>query len=214
MRGSNMATQTDGSGLKDRTGTSSWAGIVGGAKSDTPGDARNPPPEESPVNPEPGEGAAGAHGGDLDPEELSQFTEIRTKKERGKKKDEDLDPEELSQFTEIRTKKDRAKRKEGVRGGRKDRRGGGEGVPRGRGGKRPGRDLPLRQQNGPEVGEEEAVEESPPPPEGESEEKVLYVPAPAPSVNIWEKRQSIPAPAKPAGCVSPPAPSEYSRDFG
>lgn len=186
VRASNMATQqTDG--LKDRPGTSSWAGIVGGAKSDTPGDARNPPPEDTPVNPEPGEGAAGAHGGDLDPDELSQFTEIRTKK-------------------------DRAKRKEGVRGGRKDRRGGGgggEGVPRGRGGKRPGRDLPLRQQNGPEGGEEEPLEESTPPPTEAEVEEVLYVPAPPPSVNIWEKRQSVPAPAKPAGCVSPPTPGEY-----
>lgn len=219
---SNMATQTDGGGrgVKDKTGTSSWAGIVGGGKNDTPGDASKPPVEEKSVNPEPGEGAAGAPCGAAAP----QVT--------------DLDPEELSQFTEIRTKKDRAKKKEAVRGGRKDKRGGrreygapewepradrGEGVPRGRGGKRPGRELPLRQQNGPE-GEEEGPEESVPPPEAELEEKVLYVPAPAPSVNIWEKRQNIPAPAptpapapapapvKPAGCSSTPAVGKYSSD--
>lgn len=237
----NMATESSGKG-KDKTGASSWAGIVTGGKSDTPEDTRSPKEEETPVNLDQGISAAVAPGGgdggnlgELNPEELSQFTEIRNKRDRAKKIKKgdvpeedvehegaagtsggDLAPEELSQFTEIRNKRDRAKKKEA----RNTKRGNGrrefewefrDGVPKGRGGKRPGRDVALRQQNGPE-GEEEAMEEGQPPPDIDAEEKVLYVPAPAPSVNIWEKRQSIPAaaavpaPAKPVEAApQPPA---------
>lgn len=205
-----MATQTDSSGrvVKDKPGTSSWAGIVGGGKNDTPGEASKPATEEKPVNHESCEGAAGSPCESAAPP--------------GEALGGDLDPEELSQFTEIRTKKDRARRKEGNRGGRKDKRGGrreyveweprhdrGEGVPRGRGGKRPGRELTPKQLNGPE-GEEEALEEGLAVPEAEVEEKVHYVPAPAPSVNIWEKRQNSPAtPAKAGENIAPAAASKY-----
>ena len=209
----NMATQTDSSGrvVKDKSGTSSWAGIVGGGKNDTPGEASKPAPEEKRVDDEPCEGAAG---------KPCEAAPPPADKLAG-----DLDPEELSQFTEIRTKKDRAKRKEGNRGGRKDKRGGrreyveweprhdrGEGVPRGRGGKRPGRELAPKQLNGPEGGEEEVVEEGLAVSESEVEEKVHYVPAPAPSVNIWEKRQKPATPAKPGENMplpGPPAASKY-----
>ncbi|XP_045130370.1 la-related protein 1-like isoform X2 [Portunus trituberculatus] len=203
-----MATQTDscsGRGGKDKSGTSSWAGIVGGAKNDTPGEASKPVAEEKPVSQESAEGAA-----------VTRPCEVTVPP--GEASGADLDPEELSQFTEIRNKKDRARKKEAARGGRKGGRGGrreyaeweprhdrgGEGVPRGRGGKRPGRELAPRQLNGPEGEEEAAVEEGVAVAEVEVEEKVHYVPAPAPRVNIWEKRQNFPANPAPtkAGDIS------------
>lgn len=212
-----MATQADTSGrvVKDKPGTSSWAGIVGGGKNDTPGDASKPATEEKAVTHEPCEGAAGGPCENATPPGEETLGG-------------DLDPEELSQFTEIRTKKDRARRKDGSRGGRKDKRGGrreyveweprdrhdrGEGALRGRGGKRPGRELAPKQLNGPE-GEEEALEEGLAVTEAEVEEKVHYVPAPAPSVNIWEKRQNSPAtPAKAGESVLPvPPPAANKRD--
>ncbi|XP_042237498.1 la-related protein 1B-like isoform X2 [Homarus americanus] len=180
-----MATQTDNCGgcasvNKDRTGTSSWAGIVGGGKIETVGDSVKPSGDDKVVNSECKEARCGGV---------------------------DLDPEELAQFTEIRTKKDRARKRESTRGGRRDRRGGRrdyvewesrypEGGTRGRGGKRPVKEAAPKQSNGPMEGEEEATEEADPYTEAEAEEeKVQYVPAPAPSVNIWEKRQGAPAPA-------------------
>lgn len=210
-----MATQTDscsGRGGKDKSGTSSWAGIVGGTKNDSPGEASKPAAEDRAVSQESGEGAA-----------VARPCEVTAPP--GEASAADLDPEELSQFTEIRNKKDRARKKEGARGGRKGGRGGrreyveweprhdrgGEGVlPRARGGKRPGRELAQRQLNGPEGEEEAAVEEGVAVAEVEVEEKVHYVPAPAPRVNIWEKRQNSPAnPAPPparAGDTPAPAP--------
>ncbi|XP_063876085.1 LOW QUALITY PROTEIN: la-related protein 1-like [Scylla paramamosain] len=205
-----MATQTDscsGRGGKDKSGTSSWAGIVGGGKNDTPGEASKPAAEEKPVSQECAEGAA-----------VTRPCEVTAPP--GEALGADLDPEELSQFTEIRNKKDRARRKEGARGGRKGGRGGrreyaeweprhdrgGEGVPRGRGGKKPSRELAPKQLNGPE-GEEEAVEEGVAVAEMEVEEKVHYVPAPAPRVNIWEKRQNSPAAPALAKAGDTPAPA-------
>ncbi|XP_045594728.2 la-related protein 1B isoform X2 [Procambarus clarkii] len=181
---------------KDKTATSSWAGIVGGGKSDLVGDNGKVPVEEKQVTSEGKEVAAG-------PGEATPAGGGGTPNITGA---HDLDPEELAQFTEIRTKKDRSKKRDGVRGWRRERRGGrkeyadwdprhvdrSEGSSRGRG-KRQVKEMTPKLMNGPLEADEEVVEEAERGAEPETEEeKVQYVPAPAPSVNIWEKRQSGP----------------------
>lgn len=206
-----MATPTDdcGSGSnqtsRERTGTSSWAGIVGGGKSDTNGNSSKPTVEEKPLNNECLEMASG--------EEKNPTPPVNATSNSGGAPEDELDPEELSQFTEIRNKKDRFKKKEGVRGGRRDRRGlwrrqfvdhdprldkYPDGVGRGRGGSKRGsfnKELSPKHMNGPLEGEEHPVENAEAATEPEVEEEKVqyrYVPAPVPSVNIWEKRQGTP----------------------
>lgn len=202
-----MATHSDSSSVNtkvasEKTGTSSWAGIVGGVKNDSAGDKVKQMPEEKQTENEENKVAAGPA--------------------------DELDPEELSQFTQIRTRKDRLKRKEYGRGGKRERRGGrkeyvdldqrydrnegggGGGGPRGRG-KRMPRDPPAKQVNGPVEEERETeVERTAPHHEPEPVEKVHYVPAPAPTVNVWEKRQG--GSVQKAKVVDAPSPkkSEYS----
>lgn len=204
-----MAEQTDVgmasvSASTDTTGTSSWAGIVGGGKNDIPGDDTKAVVESKVVDNEPREVAA-------EPKEVESPPKPKEAKEPPT---DELDPAELSQFTEIRNKKDRLKKRDIHRGGRRGGRGGrrehGEWDPRPQGerseaasrgrGKRFGKEAVPKVANGPVAGEVEVevVEEAELPAEPETEEeKVQYVPAPAPSVNIWEKRQGGP----PAGPV-------------
>ncbi|XP_071536702.1 uncharacterized protein larp isoform X2 [Panulirus ornatus] len=213
-----MATQTDdcsasGHVSKEKIGTSSWAGIVGGGKNDNLGDNTKLATDKKEVNDETCEVAAGAG------EAKSAVTGMTGTSEAHENV---LDPEELAQFTEIRTRKDRIKKRDSGRGGKKDRRGGrreyvdwdprnfhrGEGSFRGRW-KRPVRETTARLTNGPIEGEEEVVEEAELHTEPEiEEEKVLYVPAPAPIVNIWEKRRSVPVPVAVPDASDPPVGGE------
>lgn len=205
-----MAEQTDVvmasvSSSTDTAGTSSWAGIVGGGKNDAPGDDTKAVVENKVV--------------DIEPREVAAEPKVAASPPKPKEATDppmdELDPAELSQFTEIRNKKDRLKKRDNYRGGRRGGRGGrrehgewdprpqgerSEGASRGRG-KRFGKEAPAKVANGPVAGEVEAevVEEAESVVEPEvEEEKVQYVPAPAPSVNIWEKRQGGPPPPGPA----------------
>lgn len=214
-----MATQTDdcsASGLvsKEKIGTSSWAGIVGGGKNDNLGDNPKLATDKKEVNDETCEVAAGAG------EAKSAVTGMTGSS--GPPVD-DLDPEELAQFTDVRTKRDRLKKRDFGRGGKRERRGGrreyvdwdprhfqrGEGNFRGRW-KRPVKEITSKVTNGPVEGEEEVVEEAELHTEPETEEeKVQYVPAPAPSINIWEKRQSVPVPVGVPDASDPPVGGKY-----
>lgn len=210
-----MATHSDSSSVNtkvasEKTGTSSWAGIVGGVKNDSAGDKVKQMPEEKQTENEENKVAAAGPA-------------------------DELDPEELSQFTQIRTRKDRLKRKEFGRGGKRERRGGrkeyvdldqrydrneggGGGSLRGSRGKRMPRDPPAKQvnNNGPAQVEEEREtegggERTTPHHEPEPVEKVHYVPAPAPTVNVWEKRQggSVQKATKVVDAPSPKLQCEY-----
>ncbi|XP_047498985.1 la-related protein 1B-like isoform X2 [Penaeus chinensis] len=88
-----------------------------------------------------------------------------------------------------------------------------KGASRGRG-KRFGKEAPVKVANGPVAAEVEAevVEEAESVAEPEAEEeKVQYVPAPAPSVNIWEKRQGGPPPPGPVFTSADPPPGGASE---
>ncbi|KAK4321976.1 hypothetical protein Pmani_007259 [Petrolisthes manimaculis] len=193
-----MATHSNRSSVsskaaKEKTGTSSWAGIVGGVKNDSVEDKVKQMPEEKQMESEENKVAA------VPPDELN--------------------PEDLSQFTQIRTRKDKLKKKELGRGGRRERRGGrkdyvdldqrydrNEGGSRGRGnqGKRMMARDPAKQVNGPVDEEQETeVENTTPYNESDAAEKIQYVPAPAPIVNVWEKRQGGPVKPKVIDAPSP-----------
>nr|XP_053654860.1 la-related protein 1-like isoform X2 [Cherax quadricarinatus] len=218
-----MATQTNSCGGSgnitiEKTGTSSWAGIVGGSKNEGVGDNGKLCGGEKQVNSECNEAAAGEATSTVTGATVITTTGGTVTGTPGATLD-DLDPEELAQFTEIRTKKDRFKKRESSRGWRREKRGGRReyidwdprhaersdgGATRGRG-KRPLRDATPKLMNGPVEADEEVVEEVEPSPElVTEEEKVQYVPAPAPSVNIWEKRQSGPVPVGVPEASDPP----------
>ncbi|XP_076039146.1 uncharacterized protein LOC143024182 isoform X3 [Oratosquilla oratoria] len=198
-----MATQVDDgatapSPAQDVNGSSSWAGVVGGTKNDKA--------ESVPSMPE---------GGKLDDTVAEKGPSVISGSSTMPPVDE-VDPAELSEFTEIRTKKDRARKRDSYRGGRKDRRGRREldakdmkmiGIEKGEGklggpfkGKhRIAKEAIPKVVNGPLNAVEPEEEAEVEPPVAEPEEKIQFIPAPAPSVNIWEKRQST-TPAGPVVC--------------
>ncbi|KAK7067928.1 hypothetical protein SK128_019985 [Halocaridina rubra] len=190
---------------KESQGTlSSWAGIVGGGKIDSTRDSSKVMEEHGKLTSDGNEVNEVTGGASEVP--IANHVDVP---------DEELDPSELAQFTEIRNRKDRLKKKSG----RGNRRGGGGGrgrdrdyyeidsnrdpkgqtekqdtvTPRGRG-KRMARETTPKLLNGP-IDREDEVHE-PGSPEGstcdEEKERVHYVPAPAPKVNVWEKRQGVP----------------------
>ncbi|CAL4192803.1 unnamed protein product, partial [Meganyctiphanes norvegica] len=190
-----MATQTDDTQTnvqlsKEAAGAASWAGIVGGGKGEKQ-EEQGKPQEQQVTTPEAGaKVSVGESGG-------------------GTQAGDELDPSELKEFTEIRSKKDKSKKKEYGRGGRRERRGrkdfdyegrGDKGEGRGggwgkRGGGGVGADRGAKDQQGTSVRspqgqqsepETEHLSEDGKDPELE-EEKVQYVPAPAPVVNPWKK---------------------------
>ncbi|XP_068232909.1 la-related protein 1B-like isoform X2 [Palaemon carinicauda] len=188
------------------TTSSSWAGIVGGAKNDVPVDSLKTCEQNKSIVADTME-TTPVTDGNCKSHSLTVSTPVN-------RPEEELDPSELDQFTEIRnTKKDRFKRRQwrGKRRGvvcrttkleREDSEGkwsspSSQGEPRlevmtvpGRGrGKKSARETTPKL-NVPTDKEEEDVRQSDLVEEDTcDEEKVQYIPAPAPSVNVWEKRQ-------------------------
>ncbi|XP_064114084.1 la-related protein 1B-like isoform X3 [Macrobrachium nipponense] len=211
-----MATSTESSanipGRKESPAASSWAGIVGGGKNDIPVDSPKTCDEQKTLTLDTVETATATCDGN--PPDHSMSNNV------GPPEDE-LDPSELAQFTEIRnSKKERFKRRQwrGRRGGgSRTTRGGDredwegkpppsqaearpEGVGPGRGrGKRPARETTPKLTNGPAEKEDENREPELLDEATCDEDKVQYIPAPAPSVNIWEKRQGVKRPAQQIG---------------